>query len=128
MRGRIGRAVAGSCALGILLLAGLSGCGPASGGRLLADERVLRAIRAHYDAHAREGEACGEPFMTRIRSGRITGDAAFAAPTRALIVYEWEAPPATPGGPRCRGEGQRTFSILRGPDGPIVTAMSGPGR
>lgn len=128
MRRRIGRAMAGTTALGLLLFAGLSGCGPATGGRLLADPQVLRAIRTHYDAHAREGEACGEPFMTRITSGRITSDAAFAAPTRASIVYEWEAPPAVPGGPRCRGEGQRTFSILRGPDGPIVTAMSGPTR
>jgi hypothetical protein len=110
------------------LFAGLAACGPVTGGRLLADERVLRAIRAYYDAHAREGEGCGEPFMTRVKSGRITGDAAFAAPTRATIEYEWEAPSAVPNGPRCRGEGRRTFAVLRTAEGPLVTAMSGPVR
>jgi len=110
------------------LFAGLAACGPVTGGRLLADERVLRAIRAHYDAHAREGEGCGEPFITRIRSGRVVSDAAFGAPTRVAIVYEWEAPPANPGAPRCRGEGERFFSVLRTSEGPVVTAMSGPVR
>jgi hypothetical protein len=125
-RGRAGQFLERRALLG--LLAGLAACGPVTGGRLLADQRVLRAIRAHYDAHAREDEGCGEPFMTRIKSGRITGDAAFGAPTRATIEYEWEAPSAIPSGPRCRGEGRRTFAVLRTAEGPVVTAMSGPVR
>ncbi|MEJ5231180.1 MAG: hypothetical protein WHV64_03210 [Geminicoccaceae bacterium] len=110
------------------LLVGLAACGPVTGGRLLADERALRAIRTHYDAHARESEGCGEPFITRIRSGRVVGDAAFGAPTRVVVAYEWEAPPPSPGAPRCRGEGERIFSVLRTAEGPVVTAMSGPVR
>lgn len=128
MRGRTGRRelVGGAVLLGLHLA--LAACGPVTGGRLLADERVLRAIRAHYDARASEGPGCGEPFMTRIASGRVTSDAAFGAPTRVLIEYEWEAPSATPGGPRCSGQGRRSFAVLRGADGPVVTAMSGPTR
>lgn len=128
MGGRGRRTVLAAGGLLVGLAAGLSGCGPVTGGRLLADERVLRAIRAHYDARAREGEACGDPFITRITSGRIVSDAAFGAPVRALIEYTWEAPPLSPGGPRCSGEGRRTFAVLRTADGPVVTAMSGPVR
>ena len=123
---RAGRAASIGAAAAFLSL--LAACGPVTGGRLLADERVLRAIRIHYDAHARERAECGDPFITKIRSGRILADAAFGAPSRARIEYEWEAPPAVPGAARCSGEGSRTFSILRGPDGPVVTAMSGPTR
>lgn len=110
----------------LLALAGLAGCGPVSGGRLLADERVLRAIRVHYDAHAREAEGCGEPFITRLRSGWTSSDAVFAAPRATQVEYDWEAPALAPGAPACQGQGRRTFFVLLTADGPVVTGMSGP--
>jgi hypothetical protein len=115
----------GRGAAAVALLALLAACGPASGGRLLADERVLRAIRAHYDAQAREAEGCGEPFITRIRSARIATDAVFSGPSSILVDHEWEAPALAPGAPPCTGQGRRTFRVLRGIDGPVVTGMSG---
>lgn len=112
----------------LLLLALIAGCGPATGGRLLADERALRAIRTYYDAQAREDEGCGEPFITRIRSARVVSDAIFAGPTSVLVEHEWEAPALSAGAPPCTGVGRRTFNVLRGIDGPVVTSMSGPVR
>lgn len=128
MRSSGRRAGTGPGAAALLLLVLLAGCGPATGGRLLADERVLRAIRTHYDAQAREDEGCGEPFITRIRSARVVADAVFAGPTSVLVEHEWEAPALAPGAPPCTGLGRRTFRVLRGIDGPVVTGMSGPVR
>ncbi len=117
------------CARGsVLVLLAFPACGPVTGGRLLADERVLRAIRLHYDAHARERVDCGEPFMTRIRSGRVVDDAIFGGSTRVAIDYDWEAPAVTPDGLHCSGQGRRIFAVMRTSNGPVVTAMSGPGR
>ncbi|MCS6780368.1 MAG: hypothetical protein NZ555_11775 [Geminicoccaceae bacterium] len=125
-RSRAGRPVDRRVLMG--LLAGLAACGPVTGGRLLADPAVLRAIRTHYDAHALEDPACGEPFVTRLLSGWAEPSAVHGAPDRVIVDYAWEAPPQTPGGRRCAGEGRRTFWVLRTSEGPRITAMSGPTR
>lgn len=113
---------------GVSLLLLMVACGPVTGGRLLSDSRVLKAIRIHYDAKAREDEGCGEPFITRIRSARVVSDAIFAGPTSVLVEHDWEAPALSAGAPPCTGSGRRTFQVLRGIDGPVVTGMTGPVR
>jgi hypothetical protein len=97
--------------------------GPASSPQRAAQPNMMAAIRQYYESNAaEENNACSAPIMSGVRRSQVVSDSEGKLVVDVTYLYgNW----AHRGSMRCRGTGNREFTLTRASDGYRVTGMTG---